>query len=163
MYSNYFSDLPIRQQCNNQSYLAWIYLFAHTTNFNILSYNLKWCRLPCPCPGQHVYHLLNAENTEVESNFLKSTIKTESKYLWIWLINNVCCLGQLESVGDSGLICCKNLLKFSAKYPMWCFLCCSVNGEKLFVREIQISLTYTGTYYRQTPHTHTAHATDRHT
>lgn len=42
------------------------------------SCNLKWYMPPCPwLRMMHVYHLLNAANTDTESNFLKSTKKVE--------------------------------------------------------------------------------------
>ena len=60
----------------------------------------------------HVYHLLKAANTEVESNFLNSIIEFESSQCGYWLVNNdVCCLGQLRSVGASVLNPYKTLVK----------------------------------------------------
>lgn len=59
----------------------------------------------------HVHHLLKTENTEFESNFLKSTLKLKTTiYEYLLIKNNVCYMGQLGSVGISDLIPCKTLL-----------------------------------------------------
>lgn len=65
-----------------------------------------------------MYHLLKAENTEVESYFLKSTINIESNHYEYWLVNKaVCCLGLLRLVGAC-LHPCKTLLNISVNYPI---------------------------------------------
>lgn len=60
-----------------------------------------------------LYHLLKAANTEVVSNFLKSTMEFECSIYRCWLINNdVWCLEQFGSVVASDLIPCKTLKDF---------------------------------------------------
>lgn len=103
----------------------------------------------------HMNHLLKAENTEVENNFLRSIIKVESIHYGYQLINNVCYLGHLRSAEASDLIPCKNSVKDFCKVshplPMWCFLCCWEQSP-LLGRDI-----HAGTHRYNRPHTNTTH------
>ena len=89
----------------------------------------------------HVYHLPKAANTEVESNFLKSTINVESSHCAYWLVNNdVCYLGQLRSVGASYLNPYKTLVKdfckVSHSFPhVMVSMMVNKHREKPFIRD----------------------------
>lgn len=55
------------------------------------------------------------QTQRLRSNFLQSTIETEATIYGSWLINDVCFLGQLGSIGARDTIPCKTLLKISVE------------------------------------------------
>lgn len=137
------------------------------------SCNFKLCTLLCLRPrGVDAYHAQKAANTEVESSYLKSTMKVESIHYGDWLVNNdVCFLCQLGSVGARDLIPCKTLLKISVWYPISspcdAFCCCSLktdttiqpfvgtdtHSQREHIHKITHTITHTKSHTQNQSHT----------
>lgn len=84
--------------------------------YNLIG-NLKLCAFPS-LQSRYMYHLIKTTNTEVESNFIRSIINHNVTTYDYWMVNDVCFLGELGSVGVSEFIPCNTLLKSTVNYPI---------------------------------------------
>lgn len=98
--------------------------------------NLKLCTLPQPWSRFiYVYHVMNALNTEVECNILKSIIKFKRNTF------DICCLSKSSPLVTSNLITCITLCKVCKGSHFFQVILSWKHRGKLFMMNIVKPLT----------------------